>query len=136
MKFFTQRSSGGTEQERLREIEGVERVPLLPLAHSIAVSPGTEGDEPAYVFIEWSSAKVERPFPGTAIWRAALERYLDHRASSDAHPLVRKALQQSLDRFPTLDSWLRWADGERQRRQDTRRRCGWVIDAPLTPWPW
>jgi hypothetical protein len=135
MEFSPRAGSTATEQERLREIEGAERVALLPLAHSIAVSPGTEGDEPAYVFIEWSPSNVERPFPGTAIWRAALEGYLEHGASTDEHPLVRQALERSLSRFPTVSSWLRWADGERERRQDRGSR-GSVIGAPLTPWPW
>jgi len=75
------------QREDLRQIDGADRVPLLPHAHMIAVAPGVSHDErsddPVYVFIEWAPGMVERPYPGSAIWRAVLEQSLEHWQSQE-----------------------------------------------------
>jgi hypothetical protein len=93
-------------------LDGAERVALLPRAAFIAVAPGsTDKDEPPYVFIGWTRDAVERPYPGTTIWRAVLERYLDAPHPDDpGHAIVRTLVGDALARFPSLDAWLWWSD--------------------------
>lgn len=137
-----------TEQrEDLRQIDGVERVPFLSQAPMIAIAPGTAQEDhsegPTYVFIEWAPGIVERPYPGSAIWRAVLERSLDHLddqtrehahapehaedashnggavnrgvwdAESQSHDYFRSAIEADLARFQSLEMWFRWRDHER-----------------------
>jgi hypothetical protein len=123
------------DQEILRQYDGVERVALLPYASFIAVVPGTDAEEPAYVFIEWAPDVIERPYPGSAIWRAALERYLAHPRDDDpTYRALRPVVMEGLDRFPSLEAWLRWADRERvvPTAARPRRRPSW----PTILWPW
>ncbi|MGH7669053.1 MAG: hypothetical protein ACRENQ_06125 [Gemmatimonadaceae bacterium] len=99
-----------------REMDGVERVALLPTAHMVAVAPSVDADDPAYVFIEWTPDLVERATPGSAVWRAALDAYL---ASDGLHDdphrdQLRMEITRSLVRFPSLDAWFRWRDFERR----------------------
>ena len=112
-------SSSGVRQESelavRRAYEGEERVPLLGLAEFLAVVPGFDPEEPVYVFIQWAPGIVERPYPGTAIWRASLDRYL---ASDSTKPALRPLVAKSLEHFQTLEAWLRWADFERRARRD------------------
>lgn len=103
-----------SEVEVRRELEGVERIPFLPSAEFLGVTAGAEPQDPVTVFICWRDDLVERPYPGTAIWRAALESFLRAPPTDDnAQPFVRDAAQCSLDRFPTLERWLKWFDHER-----------------------
>jgi len=107
------------ERETRRQVEGVDRVPYLPSAGFLAVTVGSETGDPVVVFIGWHDDVVETPFPGTALWRAAVEGFLRAPLGVDpAEPLVRAAAIESLDRFPSLDRWLSWYDHERQRRAD------------------
>ena len=89
-----------TEQrEDLRNIDGEERVPFLSQAHMIAIAPGTPQEDhlegPTYVFIEWAPGIVERPYPGSAIWRAVLERSLDHLDEQSRNQSDRQAREDS-----------------------------------------
>ena len=118
----------GSESARQarRQLEGEERVAQLPLAEFLAVTVGSEPGEPVVVFIGWRSDLVERAFPGTAIWRAAVESFLRSPPMDDlGNSIVRAAAAESLDRFPSLDRWLGWHDHERQARaaRRTERRA-------------
>jgi|GEM_PF-3060821 len=123
------------EREYLRQLEGVERVALLPYASHVAIAPGTSAEEPPYVFIEWAPGGVERPYPGTTIWRAVLERYLTEPHDQDpASAALRQIVAESLRRFSSLDAWLRWVDHERLAPAPGERahRFAW----PTIVWPW
>jgi hypothetical protein len=105
------------------QLEGIERIALLPRAEFLAVTVGGEIDAPVVVFIGWGGEVVERAYPGTAIWRAAIERYLAGPISTDpGDPIVRAAAEESLIRFPTLDRWLAWEEHERERRTEAHER--------------
>ena len=96
------------EQELLAQLDGVERAPFVPLAWLVAVSPGTSVEEPPYVWVEWSPGLVERPYPGSAVWRVALQHYLLRPTIGDpAAHLLRPIIAACLERFPTLESWMR-----------------------------
>jgi hypothetical protein len=120
-------------REARRQLEGEERVALLPDAEFIAVSVGSEPGDPAVVFIGWSSTVTENAYPGTAIWQAALRSFLRSAQTGDAaESFVRAAAAESLERFTSLDRWLSWYDHERQARQVERaarasgRRPFWI----------
>lgn len=116
MEIGASRTHTVVEQEARRQLEGVERIARLARADFLAVTVGDSPDAPAIVFIGWTAELVERTYPGTAIWRAAIERYLASTPNGDpGDPLVRAMARESLTRFPTLDRWLSWLDHERQR---------------------
>jgi hypothetical protein len=99
--------------EAHEEYSGDARVPWLPLARSLSWAPPAPGADPAeqepiYVWIEWSPGVTERPFPGSALWRAALAR-IANRVPSSA-PVIEDELRRFLD----FESWLRWRDHERR----------------------
>lgn len=98
-----------------RALEGEERIPLLSAAEVIAVSAGA-GDEPPYVFICWTADIAERPYPGTALWRAAMGRYLASPVRNvAAEDIIRPLVESALARFDSLETWLRWMDHARDR---------------------
>lgn len=103
------------ESDALREYDGAQRVARLLDARAIALAPGADdAAEPVYVWIEWSAGIVERPLPGSAIWRAVLSQYLNRPAGPDpTEPAVRRAVAMSLSRWPTLERWLAWRDHQR-----------------------
>lgn len=139
MSPMEQQGQYGTERDRLRQLEGVERIDLLPLAEHVALTPGTLADEPAAVFIEWAPGAVERPFPGTAIWRAVLERFLRTARPDDRQwGILRPIIAGNLDRFPSLDAWLRWADHERMVARADLAAPGRLRPEPTLGivWPW
>lgn len=113
-----------------RQLDGVERAPLVPFAHMLAVAPAVELDEPAYVFIEWTPGQVERPTPGSAVWRAAIYQFLNATDPHEPQELaVRAAIANNLVQFPSLDAWFRWRDSERRPKRESPRRppahLGW-----------
>jgi hypothetical protein len=130
-----QYQSAEAEREARRRIEGVERIPLLESAEFVALTVGTEPEEPVTVFIGWYSELTERPYPGTAIWRAAVERFLRAAPTGNSgERQVRIAAEASLDRFPSLDRWLTWADHERpvaRSRPAQPSRAFWVGRLPM-----
>jgi hypothetical protein len=116
----------GPQRATLRELDGAERISDLPLARTIALAPGLppglrDGDEgPTYAVIVWWPGAVECPCPGSALWRAVLEQFLENEAlypTTDASSLhdnpVRAAVIADLQRFPSLEAWLRWRDHDR-----------------------
>jgi hypothetical protein len=122
------------EHDVLQRYDGVERVALLSLAEFVAIAPGTTGDEPVYVFIEWAPQMVERPYPGSAIWRAAIERYLAQPRDGDpTYQALRPVVEDCLRRFPSLDAWLRWANRERVVPETRRRE---KVSWRTIIWPW
>lgn len=124
-----------SEQETLRRLDGVERAPLLPYAVLVAIAPGTSVEEPPYVFIEWTPDVIERPYPGSAVWRAALEQYLAHPRDEDpTYRALAPIVAVCLERFPSLDAWLRWADRERTvpDAPPEKRSSAWHAIV----WPW
>ena len=114
-----------SERQARRQLEGTERVALLPSAAFLAVTVASEPGDPVVVFIGWSDAITEHAYPGTAIWQAAIRSFLASPSTGDyAEPIVRKAAAESLERFPSLERWLAWYDHERQARGERRRRSG------------
>jgi hypothetical protein len=104
----------------VRQYDGHERIPQLAHAALITLAPSTDPDEPVDVLIEWSPGQVEKPLPGSALWRAVLEGRLARPVSRDpAERLIRRQVQRSLERFPDLESWWHWV------------RTGWT--APPKP---
>lgn len=122
------------EQDVLRQYDGAERVSLLSSAEFVAVAPGATGEEPVYVFVEWAPQIVERPYPGSAIWRAVIERYLAQpRCGDPAFRVLRPIVEDCLRRFPSLDTWLRWANHERVIPEaPLRKEASWRSIV----WPW
>lgn len=124
------------QEEARRQLDGIDRVALLPRAQMLAISFGAI-DEPAYVFIEWTPGEPEGPYPGTTIWRAVIERWLRMpHEDNPSWPLLAPIAEANLARFTSLNAWIRWCDRERERRRD-------AVDRPTrTPptaghlWPW
>lgn len=127
--------------ELLQRYDGAERVPALPYARLVAIAPQAREDDPVDVTIVWGPGPeaVERPFPGSTLWRAALERRLAQPPRQEAADRVLRAqIARSMERFPDLDTWWHWLrtawtappkpeeDGTRRRAE---RAGGWV-------WPW
>jgi hypothetical protein len=110
-----------SQREARRQLEGEERVGRLPAAEFLAVSVGSEPGDPVVVFIGWTPDLTEFAYPGTAIWRAAVESFLRSAPTQDpGNAIVRAEAVESLRRFPSLDRWLSWYDHERQARAARR----------------
>jgi hypothetical protein len=112
-------SRASASEEQRQHGAAAERVPLLPFARMVAFTTGLPNEEPAYVVIEWAPGIVERPYPGTPLWRAVLEQWLAHISAptSAERPsttpddtLVRQAVCVDLERFPSFEAWLHWRD--------------------------
>jgi len=103
-------ASGDLSPEQRRFIDGIDRIPLLDFAESVIVGPPTRPDEPALVVIEWTGGRVERPPPGSTLWRAVIARELAPLESADDPPSRERAEQlgASLRRWPDLDTWWTW----------------------------
>jgi hypothetical protein len=118
-------SSDTSETELVRRYDGTERIPLLPLAELIIVSPSADPQLPPDVAIRWNAERLEQPIPGSALWRAVLERRLA--AAPDpgdpADRIVRDQVVRCLERFPSLESWWSWV------------RSGWSAPPPVVPKP-
>jgi len=119
----------------LRRHDGLERVGQLPHARFVAVAPAAGADQPVHVEISWTPDTLEHPFPGSALWRAALTRRLAEPQRDDpADRVLREQIIRSLERFPDLDSWWHWLrtgwtappdpDADRTRRDRRRSRSG------------
>jgi hypothetical protein len=122
------------ELESRQRLEGEERAALLPHAEYVAVAPASD-DEPPDVFIRWSGDAIEHPYPGTAIWRGALEWYLQHPpANSVVERIAHPQISDALVRFPSLEAWLWWMDHE--RRPPDGRLAPTPTVWPAVPWPW
>lgn len=125
------------DHDTLRHVDGVERAPFIALAELVAVAPGTDADDPTYVWVAWSVGVVERAVPGSAVWRAALHQYLLRPPTGDlTDRAVRPVIAACLERYPTLESWLSAAGSRLRGRAEAERR-----DAPRLPWrgvhwPW
>lgn len=103
-------ASGDLSPEQRRFIEGVDRVPLLDLAEGVIVGPPRSPDEPPLVLIEWTPAHVERPQPGSVLWRAVIEREIAAPVDNP-DPIAFERVEQlrrSLRRWPDLDTWWAW----------------------------
>jgi len=95
--------------DRARQYDGIERIPFLPDAEFITVAPSTSVDDPVDVTIEWAPGHIEKPLPGSALWRAVLESRLAPPATPDpADRLIRHQILGSLARFPDLETWWAW----------------------------
>ncbi len=109
----------------IRRHDGAERVPLLPMAELIIVSPSSDPDQPPDVAIQWNPERLEQPIPGSALWRAVLERRLGAppNPQDPADRVVRLQIERSLLRFPSLESWWSWL------------RSGWSAPPRVPPEP-
>jgi hypothetical protein len=108
--------------ELLAQYDGAERVQDLASARLVMVAPSRSADDPVAVMIEWASGGMERPLPGSALWRAVLARRLEADAAGDpGAEVVRVQIRRSLERFPDLEGWWHWL------------RTGWT--APPAPKP-
>lgn len=128
-----------TERTRREELEGTTRVALLRHALHVALVPGVTACEAPYVFIEWAPGVVERPYPGTAIWRAVLNWYLTAPDNGDpAAPVIGPVVAAALERFSSLEAWLRWTDHERLLRYEaeTAHPRKQRRHVPVLRWPW
>jgi hypothetical protein len=109
----------------LARYDGAERIPDLGSSRLVMIAPSASADDPVAVTIEWAQGTIERPLPGSALWRAVLERRLE--AQRDGDPgaaAVQHQIRRSLERFPDLETWWHWV------------RTGWTAPpAPETPRP-
>jgi hypothetical protein len=97
------------ELELLRQHDGAERIPYLPLAQLVTVTPLAREDDPTAVEIVWGPGSVERPAPRASLWRAALQRYLAEPESADpADAILRAQVGRSLERYPDLETYWHW----------------------------
>jgi hypothetical protein len=99
--------------DALREYDGGARVSQLAVAELLLWAPPAPATdfaerEPIYVWIEWVPGAVERPLPGTSLWRAALARI------ADRVPTAAPMIEDDIRRFPDFESWLRWRDQDRR----------------------
>jgi len=107
-----------------RRYDGAERIPLLPHARLVVVSPAETMDDPVYVLVQWTPDSFERPVPGSSLWRAVLARRLAEPISADpADQVLRRQIQGSLERWPDLETWWHWL------------RTGWTAPPKLTASP-
>ena len=110
------------ELELLARYDGAERIQDLASAKLVLVAPSRSADDPVAVMIEWATGTLERPLPGSALWRAVLAGRLQAKAYGDpGAEVVRLQIRRSLERFPDLESWWHWI------------RTGWT--APPLPEP-
>ena len=110
-------------QELLRRHDGAELVPLLESARLIAVAPAQERDAPVYVEILWARG-LDRPIPGSTLWRAAVERRLaEPSGGGPAEEILRRQLRESLERFPSLEVYWEWVRSG--WRSAPRRKARW-----------
>jgi hypothetical protein len=115
-----QQSPSDLSAEQFRQIDGADRVPFLPFAMVVTVGPGQFPEEPAHVLIEWTPNAVQQPTPGSALWRAAIERELSREKRDEfGEDLLAEQLRASLDRYPMMETWWAWV------------RAGWT--APPKP---
>lgn len=99
-------------QETLAWFDGSDRIPFLPLASYVAFAPGSAPDEPPFAWIIWRPGVIERPLPGSALWRRILQQFLERPDPlGAAEQSLRAVVAESLERFPTLESWIRWDAG-------------------------
>lgn len=111
------------ELELLARYDGRQRVAALESAAWITLAPSQAADDPVAVTIQWSPGVVERPLPGSALWRAVLRRRLEVAAEGGVESaVVRSQIRRSLERFPDLESWWHWI------------RTGWTTP-PSAPAP-
>jgi len=97
--------------EEKRALDGADRVAWLPLAATVIVGPPREPDEPASVIIEWEPGRVERPVPGSTLWRAAVGREvrrLEEEAAGAPEELLADRLSRAAERWPDIDTWWAW----------------------------
>lgn len=96
--------------EQKRALDGAGRVAWLPLAATVIVGPPREPDQAASVIIEWGPGRVERPVPGSTLWRAVIEREvrrLEEEAGVAAQ-LLADRLSRAAERWPDIDAWWAW----------------------------
>jgi len=128
------------EEALLRQHDGAERVARLPCAQFVVVSPGTRARDPVFVEIVWSAQAIEHPIPGSTLWRAVLADWLLRHPSLDpVEGTLRAAVEQSLARWPDLETWWHWLrtgwtapPSPRENEENGRRAepgSGWR-------WPW
>jgi hypothetical protein len=97
------------ELELLARYDGTERIAALASARLIMLAPANATDDPVAVTIQWASGAMERPLPGSALWRATLWRHLAMAGPDDpTTDVVRRQIRRSLERFPDLESWWHW----------------------------
>ena len=102
-------SLSSEELALLAQYDGAERIADLATARLIMLAPANATDDPVAVTIQWASGDMERPLPGSALWRATLWRQLAMAGPVDpADDVVRRQIRRSLDRFPDLESWWHW----------------------------
>ena len=107
-----------------RQYDGIERMPLLAHAEFITLAPSTDPNQPVDVTIAWGLDRVEKPLPGSALWRTVLENRLARQITPDpAERLIRHQILRSLDRYPDLVSWWAWVQN------------GWTAPPKPTPRP-
>ncbi|HTS87880.1 MAG TPA: hypothetical protein VMG41_05265 [Gemmatimonadales bacterium] len=98
-----------SQRELLERYDGTERIPFLPNALYITTAPHADPAHPVYVEIAWGPGAPEKPIPGSALWRAALERRLEELQDEDpGDVLLRRQIEQSLERYPSLEAWWKW----------------------------
>jgi hypothetical protein len=129
------------ERELFEQIDGVDRIEKLPLAHFLTIAPAAVRDAPVYVSISWTPDLVEAPTPGSALWRTVLIHRLEAPVSDDpADRVLRSQIEQSLHRFPSLEAWWSWirtgwiAPPRRPDRRDLNTAGD--IGVSGTGWPW
>lgn len=94
------------DADLVRQYDGAERIPLLLLARFVTLAPSTDPRQPVDVTIEWAPDRVEKPLPGSALWRAVLESRLARPMTRDpVERLIRRQIIGSLDCYPDLETW-------------------------------
>ena len=67
---------------------------------------------------------LDRPIPGSTLWRAAVERRLaDPSGGGPAEEILRRQLRESLERFPSLEVYWEWVRSG--WRSAPRRKARW-----------
>lgn len=91
------------------QFDGEDRVPRLPSARFILVSPSAAVNDPVHVAILWPSGIWEQPVAGSRLWHAVLDRRmaeLDSRIPEQR--ILQDEIRLSAERFPDLESWWKW----------------------------
>lgn len=128
-----------SDRELLRRYDGAERIERLPLAQFVTLAPSTDPDEPVDVTIEWGPSVIEKPLPGSSLWRAVLTERLRYPPTGDrAESIVWAQITRSLERFPDLETWgawLRsgWTTPPKTSERPPRGSSRWGTS---TGWPW